>query len=147
MSELARRRSGSLRCAIGSVLLGQFFALLSFMQKAVTRMLRLAKLIRKFRFLPLAGEGMGLRQPVHAQDLAVGAICATASVAAANKTYELPGGEVITYRETAGRIFDSLNQPRWIISAPPLLWQTAFAIFKLFFPMLMRRWAAAWKRI
>jgi nucleoside-diphosphate-sugar epimerase len=34
---------------------------------------RLAGLIRRFGVLPLSGEGEGLRQPVHAEDLAVGA--------------------------------------------------------------------------
>lgn len=52
---------------------------------------RLARLIAKFGVLPLAGWGAGLRQPVHAQDLAVGALQAAASRAAWNNTYALPG--------------------------------------------------------
>ena len=52
---------------------------------------RLARLIEKFGFMPLAGSGSGLRQPVHAQDLAIGAIAAAASPAAANKIYAIPG--------------------------------------------------------
>src|SRR6478735_1052122 len=35
---------------------------------------RLATLIEKFGFMPLAGSGAGLRQPVHAEDLAFGAV-------------------------------------------------------------------------
>jgi nucleoside-diphosphate-sugar epimerase len=95
---------------------------------------RLAWLIRKFGLLPLMSSGAGLRQPVHAEDLATGAIAAAASAAAINKTYALPGGETISYREMVGRIFDGLRKPRRIISAPPWLWRIAFAVAKPLFP-------------
>lgn len=95
---------------------------------------RLADLIRRFGFLPLMGNGTGLRQPVHAEDLAIGAIQAAASDTAADKTYALPGGETITYREMVGRIFDALGKPRRILSAPPAVWRLAFALAKPFFP-------------
>ena len=39
---------------------------------------RLASLIRRFGVLPLAGKGEGLRQPVHADDLAQGGLIAAA---------------------------------------------------------------------
>lgn len=95
---------------------------------------RLARLIRKFGVLPLMGSGAGLRQPVHAEDLAIGAIAAAGSGAAIDKTYALPGGETISYREMVGRIFDALHKPRWIVPAPPLLWRVAFAAAKPFLP-------------
>jgi len=95
---------------------------------------RLARLIRKFGFLPLMGSGAGLRQPVHAEDLAIGAIQAAASANAINKTYALPGGEVVSYREMVGRIFDALGRPRRIVSAPPIMWRMAFMLAKPFFP-------------
>lgn len=95
---------------------------------------RLARLIARFGVLPLMGRGAGLRQPVHAEDLATGAIQAAASPAAANKTYALPGGETISYREMAGRIFDALGKPRRIVSAPPFMWRFAFALARPLFP-------------
>jgi nucleoside-diphosphate-sugar epimerase len=95
---------------------------------------RLARLIENVGFLPLMGSGAGLRQPVHAEDLAIGAIQAAASRAASNKTYALPGRETISYREMVGRIFDALGKPRRIISVPPLLWRAGFALAKPFFP-------------
>ena len=52
---------------------------------------RLAGLIEKFGFMPLAGKGAGLRQPVHAEDLAIGALRAASSEATKNKLYALPG--------------------------------------------------------
>lgn len=95
---------------------------------------RLARLISRFGVLPLMGSGAGLRQPVHAEDLAIGAIQAAASAAAADRTYSLPGGETLSYREMAGRIFDALGRPRRIIAAPPWMWRVAFAFARPLFP-------------
>jgi uncharacterized protein YbjT (DUF2867 family) len=95
---------------------------------------RLARLIQRFGFLPLAGRGTGLRQPVHAEDLAIGAINAAAQEAAINKIYVLPGRDIISYREMVGRIFDGLQRPRRIVSVPPSLWKLAFLSAKPFFP-------------
>jgi nucleoside-diphosphate-sugar epimerase len=95
---------------------------------------RLARLIRRFGWLPLMGRGAGLRQPVHAEDLAIGAIQAAASRAAVNKIYALPGGETISYREMAGRIFDALNKPRRIIATPRFIWLAAFSLVKPLLP-------------
>ena len=93
---------------------------------------RLSRLIERFGFVPLAGNGSGLRQPVHAEDLAIGAIAAAASPAAANKIYAIPGRDTITYREMVGRIFDGLHKPRRVVAIPPALWRTAFALARPF---------------
>ena len=95
---------------------------------------RLAALIRRFGVLPVSGRGDGLRQPVHARDLALGALAAAAAKPAWNRAYDLPGGETLTYREMAGRVFDSLNKPRFIVSLPPWLWRLAFAVAQPLLP-------------
>lgn len=89
---------------------------------------RLARLIERIGFMPLAGSGSGLRQPVHAEDLAIGAIAAAASSAAANKIYVVTGSDAISYREMVGRIFDGLCRPRRVVAVPPFLWRTAFTL-------------------
>lgn len=89
---------------------------------------RLARLIQKVGVMPLAGRGAGLRQPVHAEDLAIGALNAASNEAARNRIYALPGPEAISYREMVGRIFDGLGKPRRIIVVPPVLWKAAFAL-------------------
>jgi nucleoside-diphosphate-sugar epimerase len=94
----------------------------------------LSRLIRRFGFMPLVGGAPGLRQPVHAEDLAIGAIASASSPAAANKFYALPGGETLSYREMIGRIFDGLRKPRRTISVPPSLWKAGFALAKPLFP-------------
>jgi nucleoside-diphosphate-sugar epimerase len=93
---------------------------------------RLARLIKKFGFFPLSGNGAGLRQPVSAKDVANGAIQASLKVAAINRIYALPGGETISYREMVGRIFDSLGKPRRIVSIPPRIWGLASLLAKPF---------------
>lgn len=95
---------------------------------------RLARLIERYRFFPMAGLGNGLRQPVHAEDLAVGALQAAASQAAVNKIYSVPGADIVTYREMVGRIFDGLGRPRRVIPVPPVLWRAAFHLARRIFP-------------
>jgi nucleoside-diphosphate-sugar epimerase len=94
----------------------------------------LSRLIRRFGFMPLVGGGPGLRQPVHAEDLAIGAISAARNSAAVNKFYSLPGGETLAYSEMIGRIFDGLGMPRRTVSVPPSLWRAAFLFARPLFP-------------
>ena len=99
-----------------------------------TNITPLSRLIRKFGFMPLVGGGPGLRQPVHAEDLAVAAIAAAKSDAAINKFYSLPGLETMTYREMIGRVFDGLGLPRRFVPVPPWLWRMSFAAAKPLYP-------------
>jgi nucleoside-diphosphate-sugar epimerase len=99
-----------------------------------TNITPLSRLIRRFGFMPLVGGATGLRQPVHAEDLAIGAIAAAASSAAVNKVYSLPGGETMAYREMIGRIFDGLRLPRRTVPLPVLLWRASFVLAKPLFP-------------
>jgi hypothetical protein len=75
-----------------------------------------------------------LRQPVHAEDLAIAALAAASSPAAINKFYALPGAGTPTYREMIGRIFDGLGMQPRSISVPPLLWRAGFLLAKPLFP-------------
>jgi nucleoside-diphosphate-sugar epimerase len=99
-----------------------------------TNITPLSRLIRRFGFMPLVGGAPGLRQPVHAEDLAIGAIAAAASTAACNKFYALPGAETLPYREMVGRLFDGMRRPRRLVSVPPWLWRAMFGVAKPLFP-------------
>jgi nucleoside-diphosphate-sugar epimerase len=99
-----------------------------------TNITPLSRLIRRFGFMPLVGGAPGLRQPVHAEDLAIGAISAASSPAAVNKTYSLPGGETLAYREMIGRVFDGVGLLRRTISVPAFFWRTSFILAKPLFP-------------
>lgn len=85
---------------------------------------RLAGLIRRFGVIPLAGDGNGLRQPVHAADLADAALAALLSPKAVNQAYHLSGGETLTYRSMVERIFAALGRRPRIVTLPPAVWRT-----------------------
>jgi len=95
---------------------------------------RLANLIRSFRVLPLAGGAPGRRQPVHADDLAGGLIDAAVSRATANRSYNVPGGDTLTYREMCERIFEGLGYRSRIISVPPSIWRMGLLAASLIMP-------------
>ncbi len=94
----------------------------------------IAKLIRRIGFMPLYGAASGLRQPVHAEDLAIGAISAAKSARAANRIYSTTGPETISYREMAGRVFDGLSRKRRLVSLPPMIWKSALALARPMYP-------------
>lgn len=65
---------------------------------------RIAKFIDKFGLFAVCGKAKGLRQPVHARDLATAALQALKSDAARDRAYDLSGGETLTYRDMVARI-------------------------------------------
>ena len=95
---------------------------------------RLANLIRRLGVLPLAGDALGKRQPVHADDLAAGALAAAASPAAANRSYDLPGGETLSYRSMCERIFEGMGRRTRIVSVPPFIWRLGLSVVALRMP-------------
>jgi len=95
---------------------------------------RLARLIRRLGVLPLAGDGSGLRQPVHAEDLATVAMNALATPGSAGRAYDLPGGETLTYRAMVVRIFEGLGRRPRILALPPGVWRLGFIVARPFLP-------------
>lgn len=89
---------------------------------------RLARMAERYRVIPLAGAGRGLRQPVHAQDAAWAATAAAASPVTAGRAYDLPGGETLSYRQMVERIFLGLDRTPRILCAPEPLWRAAFRL-------------------
>jgi uncharacterized protein YbjT (DUF2867 family) len=74
-----------------------------------------ARFIRRWHCFPLGGPGKGLRQPVHADDLAAGALAALDLPATAGGSFNLGGGETLSYRQMIQRIFETLGQrPRFL---------------------------------
>jgi nucleoside-diphosphate-sugar epimerase len=74
-----------------------------------------ARFIARFGFFPLAWNAQGLRQPVHADDLAAAALAALDRPQSIGKFYVLPGGETLAYRAMIERIFEALGRrPRFV---------------------------------
>jgi uncharacterized protein YbjT (DUF2867 family) len=106
---------------------------------------RLARLIQKVGVMPLAGRGAGLRQPVHAEDLAIGALNAASREAARDKIYALPGPRSVIARWSAAFSTDSASVGASLRCRPccgglHLRWRRRYC------RMPMRRWASVWRR-
>jgi nucleoside-diphosphate-sugar epimerase len=95
---------------------------------------RLAGLIRRFGVLPLYGKGEGRRQPVHADDLAAAALAAADSFEAEGRAFDLAGGEILTYRKMAERVFEGLGKRPRILPAPEWLWNLGFTLARPLLP-------------
>ena len=74
--------------------------------------------IRRYGFFPLPGKGEGLRQPVHADDLATASVSVIDCKTAFNKSYNLTGGETLSYRDLVELIFSALGKKKRIIQIP-----------------------------
>lgn len=79
----------------------------------------IARFIRRFGFFPLAGDAPGLRQPVHADDLAAVCVALIARPDAAGRFLDLTGGETLTYHDMVLRVFAALGRTPRIVSLPP----------------------------
>lgn len=79
-----------------------------------------ARFITRFGLYPLSPPARGLRQPVHADDLAAAAIAVSGRDDLAGISFALGGGETLEYREMIGRIFDALGRPRRLVPVPGL---------------------------
>jgi uncharacterized protein YbjT (DUF2867 family) len=85
----------------------------------------IARVIRRFGFFPLFGRASGLRQPVHADDLAAACMAVIDRAEAFDKSYELVGGETLSYREMVERIFASLGRPVRVFRLPMVAFRVA----------------------
>jgi len=95
---------------------------------------RIARLIRRFHVMPLSGAGEGLRQPVHAGDLAAGALAAAHAPATRNRAYDLVGGETVTYRVMVDRVFEGLGKRPLTLPMPTWLFGLIMRLAKPFYP-------------
>jgi nucleoside-diphosphate-sugar epimerase len=81
-----------------------------------------AAFIRRWRFFPMGGPGRGLRQPVHADDLAAAAVALLDDEANIGRAFNLGGGETLSYRAMIERIFQTLDLPPRFVRLPLLGW-------------------------
>lgn len=76
------------------------------------------RLIRRFGFFPLIGESKGLRQPVHAHDVAMACFSGLSAYAAANNSYNISGGETLSYKAMVERVFAALGRKPFFVKVP-----------------------------
>lgn len=95
---------------------------------------RIAATIDRLGVFPVCGKASGLRQPVHARDLAKAALAVLTIEATANKAYDLSGGETLSYRDMVARIFAAKARPERIIALPEWVWRLGFGVLGLIRP-------------
>lgn len=78
----------------------------------------ISQFIERFGFFPLVGKGQGLRQPVHAQDLALACLQSYNCEATYQQIYQLSGGQTLTYREMVTTIFQGLDKKPHFLPIP-----------------------------
>lgn len=101
----------------------------------------IARFIRRFGFFPLLGSAQGQRQPIHACDVASACVAALQAPAAANRAYNISGGETFSYREMVLRVFVALGRPVRFLSVPLGAFRLAVTVLR-FLPRY-RHWSSA----
>jgi len=99
------------------------------------------RFIRRFGFFPLLGRAVGLRQPVHAEDVAAACFAALDSAPAANRDYNISGGEILAYREMVSRVFRAMGRRPRLLTVPLGLFRLAVACMRVL--PRYRHWSAA----
>ncbi|MBJ6978855.1 MULTISPECIES: NAD-dependent epimerase/dehydratase family protein [unclassified Luteimonas] len=79
---------------------------------------RIAAMARRAGAFPLPRGAVGLRQPVHVDDLAATALAALAARGAGGRGYDLPGGETLAYRDMVARVLAALEPPARLVELP-----------------------------
>ncbi|MEJ8569016.1 NAD-dependent epimerase/dehydratase family protein [Elongatibacter sediminis] len=93
---------------------------------------RIARWVRRFRFLPVAGPASGLRQPVHADDLAALAMRALEALPDFPAEAVVPGGETISFRVMTERVFEAFDLPPRVMGLPPAALAAAVSLAGVF---------------
>lgn len=101
----------------------------------------IARFIHRFHFFPVLGAANGLRQPIHARDVAAACKAALESNKAANHAYNISGAEILSYRAMVTKIFETLSiRPRFL-SIPLWMFSAAVAAVRVLPPF--RSWSSA----
>ena len=87
--------------------------------------------IRRFGFFPVPCGTKGLRQPVHADDLAGACIAALTCERTFGRAYNLGGGERLLYDDLVARIFTALNKRPRIVAIPFLAYKGLIQMIRI----------------
>ena len=101
----------------------------------------IARFVGRFGFFPVLGKATGLRQPIHAEDVAAACAAALNAPAAANRAYNISGGETLPYREMVRRVFAAMQRRPRLVTIPLGVFRMAVACLRVF--PRYRHWSAA----
>lgn len=89
-----------------------------------------SRLVRRFGCFPLAGAALGLRQPVHADDLAAACVAVLDAAVTHGKCYDLPGGETLSYRDMVARVGAVAGRRTFLIPLPVAVLSALIAVLR-----------------
>ncbi len=101
----------------------------------------IAQFIRRFGFFPVFGAAHGLRQPIHVNDVASACFYALSTLNLTNRSYNLTGGETLSYRDMVTRIFAALKRTPRLLTIP--LWFFRMTTWILRWLPRYQHWTAA----
>jgi nucleoside-diphosphate-sugar epimerase len=90
----------------------------------------IAGFVRRLGWYPVLAPASGLRQPIHARDVAAACISALA-LDLPSADYNISGGEILTYRRMVERVFESLGLRPRITSLPSILLRCGVPFLRL----------------
>lgn len=96
--------------------------------KNVTEIIRF---VRRWGFFPLLGEAKGLRQPVHAEDVAAACVAALTLPTVMNQTYTISGGATLSYQEMVRLVFAAVGKVPHLVKVPRWMFQVAVAVVRV----------------
>src|SRR5690606_19665799 len=89
---------------------------------------RIAAIANRWHRFALPRDAIGLRQPVHVEDLARAAFAAIDAPATHGRTYALPGGETLAYRDMVARVLAAQQPPAKLHLLPPAAFRALLAL-------------------
>ncbi len=92
----------------------------------------IAKVIMRAGCFPLLSAGIGLRQPVHREDVAAACVLAMPSVSAVNRAYNISGAEVLSYRDMVSRVFRAMGRRPLLLPIPLFVFRGLVAVMRCF---------------
>lgn len=88
------------------------------------------RFLKIFRFYPVLGTAEGKRQPIHVNEVAAACYSALKSSNTNNRSYNISGKEIFTYREMLSRISIAMGQKPRVIQVPLSLFKFIVAILR-----------------
>ena len=101
----------------------------------------IARFIRQFGFFPVLGRANGLRQPIHAEDVAQVCVSALTTEHSHTLAYNISGAEVLAYRDMVTRIFVALGRHPRVLTVPLFLFRLAIRCLRVL--PRYRQWSPA----
>ncbi len=96
----------------------------------------IARIATRVGWFALPRDARGLRQPVRAADVAAAMLAALEAPAAADRAYDLPGGETIGYDAMVQRLLATLPKRPRLLRVPAPLFRSLASVARRFIPAL-----------